>query len=150
MVIQFQLQHLAVGELKLELLAIERRIVPMDDAVVVGADDYDVGGVVVLRIGKVVNMMCLYYAIAVFAANLLASYLVAIIIVFLKHLDDAAIYLTVLNQAFFLLNRRVSVCHEEFIVISGFIYLLWNSIQRTSQLLIVLGGIAFYTQHVRF
>ena len=61
----------------------------MDDAVVVGTDDNDVGGVIVLRTGEVVNMMGLYHAVAVFAANLLATNLVAIVIMFLQHLDDA-------------------------------------------------------------
>ena len=48
MLIQFQPQHLAIIELKLELLAIEPRIVLVDDAVVVGTNDNDVCGIVIL------------------------------------------------------------------------------------------------------
>ena len=48
MLIQLQSQHLTIFELELELFAVERRIVPVDDAVVVRADDNDVRGVVVL------------------------------------------------------------------------------------------------------
>lgn len=82
MVIQFQLKNLAVGELELEILAIEHRIVLMDDAVKVGTDDYNVSGVVVLRTGKIVDMVGLDYAIAVFAANFLTTNLVTIFIMF--------------------------------------------------------------------
>ena len=49
MLIQLQPQHLAIIELELELLAIELRIVLVDNAMVVGTDDNDVRGVVVLR-----------------------------------------------------------------------------------------------------
>ena len=57
MLIQLQPQHLAIFELELELFAIEPRIVLVDNAVVVGADDNDVRGVVVLRTGKVVDVV---------------------------------------------------------------------------------------------
>ena len=46
MLIQLQPQHLAIIELELELLAIEPRIVLVDNAMVIGADDNDVRGVV--------------------------------------------------------------------------------------------------------
>ena len=42
MLIQLQPQYLAILEVELELLAIEVRIVLVDDAVVIGADDNDV------------------------------------------------------------------------------------------------------------
>lgn len=57
MLIQLQPQHLAIIELELELLAIELRIVLVDNAMVVGTDDNDVRGVVVLRTGEVVDVL---------------------------------------------------------------------------------------------
>ena len=57
MLIQLQPQHLAIIELELELLAIELRIVLVDNAMVVGTDDNDVRGVVVLRTGEVVDVV---------------------------------------------------------------------------------------------
>ena len=57
MLIQSQPQHLAIFELELELLAIEPRIVLVDDAMIVRADDNDVRGVVVLRTGEVVDVV---------------------------------------------------------------------------------------------
>lgn len=57
MLIQPQPQHLAIFELKLELPAVEPRIILVDNAVVVRADDNDVRGVVVLRMGEVVNLV---------------------------------------------------------------------------------------------
>ena len=53
MLIQLQSKYLAIFELELELPAIEPRIVLVDDTVVIGADDNDVRGVVVLRTGEV-------------------------------------------------------------------------------------------------
>jgi len=49
MLIQLQLQNLAILKLELELLAIEPWIVLVDNPVVIGTDDNDVRGVVVLR-----------------------------------------------------------------------------------------------------
>lgn len=49
MIIQLQSQHLSIFKLELELLAVEVRIVLVDDTVVIGADDNDVRGLVVLR-----------------------------------------------------------------------------------------------------
>lgn len=57
MFIQLQPQYLTIWELELELLAIEPRIILVDNAVVVRADDNDVRGVVVLRMGEVVNLV---------------------------------------------------------------------------------------------
>ena len=57
MLIQLQSQHLAILELELELLAIKPRIILVDNAVVVRADDNDVRGVVVLRTGEVVDVV---------------------------------------------------------------------------------------------
>ena len=57
MLIQLQPQHLAILELELELPAIEPRIVLVDNAMVVGTDDNDVRGVVVLRTGEVVDVV---------------------------------------------------------------------------------------------
>ena len=49
MLIQLQLQNLAILKLELKLLAIEPWIVLVDNPVVIGTDDNDVRGVVVLR-----------------------------------------------------------------------------------------------------
>ena len=57
MLIQLQPQYLAILELELELLAIEPRIVLVDETVVIGADDNNVRGVVVLRTGEVVDVV---------------------------------------------------------------------------------------------
>ena len=57
MFIQLQPQHLTILELELELSAIEPRIVLVDDTVVIGADDNDVRGVVVLRMGEIVDVV---------------------------------------------------------------------------------------------
>ena len=57
MLIQLQTQHLAIFELELEFLAIEPRIVLVDNTMVVRADDNDVRGVVVLRTGEVVDVV---------------------------------------------------------------------------------------------
>ena len=57
MLIQLQPQHLAILELELELLAIEPRIVLVDNPVVVRTDNNDVRRVVVLRTGEVVDVV---------------------------------------------------------------------------------------------
>ena len=57
MFIQLQPQHLTILELELELSAIEPRIVLVDDTVVIGADDNDVRGVIVLRTGEKVDVV---------------------------------------------------------------------------------------------
>ena len=67
MLIQVQPQHLAIFEIELEfdfpfgrrplVLAVEHRIVLVDNPVVVRADDNDVRGVVVLRTGEVVDVV---------------------------------------------------------------------------------------------
>ena len=57
MLIQTQPQHFAILELELELLAIEHRIILVDNAMVIGADNNDVRGVVVLRTGEVVDVV---------------------------------------------------------------------------------------------
>ena len=56
-IIQLQSQHLSIFKLELELLAIEVRIVLVDDTVVIGADDNDVCGVIVLRMGEIVDVV---------------------------------------------------------------------------------------------
>ena len=55
--IQLKPQHLAILELELELLAIERRIVLVDNPVVVRTDNNDVRRVVVLRMGEIVDVV---------------------------------------------------------------------------------------------
>ena len=65
MFIQLQPQHLTILELELELSAIEPRIVLVDDTVVIGADDNDVRGVIVLRTGEVVDVVSLDNAVAI-------------------------------------------------------------------------------------
>ena len=97
MLIQLQPQHLAIIELELELLAIELRIVLVDNAMVVGTDDNDVRGVVVLRTGEVVNVVGLDNAIAIRVANLLAADLVALVVEQLQGQDDAAVNATILH-----------------------------------------------------
>ena len=57
MLIQLQPQHLAIFELELELPAIEPWIVLVDNPMVVGTDDNDVRGVVVLRTSEVVDVV---------------------------------------------------------------------------------------------
>ena len=57
MIIQLQSQHLSIFKLELELLAVEVRIVLVDDTVVIGADDNDVRGVIVLRTGEKVDVV---------------------------------------------------------------------------------------------
>ena len=52
--IQLKPQHLTILEFELELPAIEPWIVLVDNPVVIGTDDNDVRGVVVLRTGEVV------------------------------------------------------------------------------------------------
>ena len=57
MFIQLQPQHLAIFKLKLEFLAIEHRIILVDNAMVIGADDNDIRRVVVLRTGEVADVV---------------------------------------------------------------------------------------------
>ena len=57
MFIQLQPQYLTIWELELELFAIEHRIILVDNAMVVGTDDNDVRGVVVLRTSKVIDVV---------------------------------------------------------------------------------------------
>jgi hypothetical protein len=57
MFIQLQPQHLTIWELELELLAIEHRIILVDNPVEVRTDDNDVRRVVVLRTGEVVDVV---------------------------------------------------------------------------------------------
>ena len=98
MLIQLQSQRLTILEFELKLLAVEVRIVLVNDAVVIGTDDNDVCRVVVLRMGEVVDMVSFHHAITILISNLFATNLVAIVVEFLKHADDAAVYLAVLYQ----------------------------------------------------
>jgi len=52
----------------------------VDNTMVVRTDDNDIGRVIVLRTGKIVYMMCLNNAVAIFIADFLTTYLVAIVI----------------------------------------------------------------------
>ena len=79
MFIQLQLQNLAILKLELELLAVEVRVVLVDNPVVIGADDNDIRRIVVLRTSEVINMMSFNNAVAILVANLLAADLVAIV-----------------------------------------------------------------------
>ena len=97
MFIQLQPQYLTIWELELELFAIEHRIILVDNAMVIGTDDNDVRGVVVLRTGEVVDVVRLDYAVAVTLAYLLAADLVAVAVILLEHVDDAAIDLAVFH-----------------------------------------------------
>ena len=102
---QLQSQHLTVFKLKLELLPVEPWIVLVDNPVVVWADDNDIGRVVVLRTGEIVNMVSLHHAVAILAANALAADFVAIVVEILEHSDDTAVYLAVLHQQLLLHHR---------------------------------------------
>ena len=148
MLIQLQPQHLTIRKLELELLAVEVRIVLVDDAVVVGADDYDVGGVVVLRMGEVVDVVRLYHAIAITLAYLLAANLVTITVEFLEHADDAAVDLAVLHQQLLLHHSGGLVRHEETVVVARLIDLLGEGVEGAGQLLIVGMGTTLHAQHV--
>ena len=148
MLIQLQPQYLAVGELELELVAIEAGIVLVNDAVVVGADDYDIGGVIVLRAGEVVDVVRLHHAVAVTLAYLLASDLVAVAVVLFEHTDDAAVDLAVFHQQLFLHHRGGRVGHEESVVVARLIDLLGNGIEGGGQLSVVGTGTAFHAERV--
>ena len=130
MFIQLQPQYLTIWELELELLAVEVWIVLVDDTVVIGTDDNDVRGVVVLRTGEVVDMVGLDNAVAILVANLLAADLVAIVVEPLQGQDDAAVNATILHQPLLLLNRSGLVGHEELVIVTLFVNLLGNGVQR--------------------
>ena len=142
MLIQLQPQHLAILKFELELLAIELRIVLVDNAMVVRADDNDVRGVVVLRTGEVVNVVGLDNAVAIRVANLLAADLVAIVVEPLQGQDDAAVNTAILHQPLLLLYRSGLVSHEELLVVALLVNLLGNGAQRVGQLLVVGAGAA--------
>ena len=76
---QFQPQHLAIQEFKLKLFTIEPRVVLVDNPMIIGADDNDVRGVVVLRTGEVFDVVSLHHTVAILASNALV-YLVAIVV----------------------------------------------------------------------
>ena len=130
MFIQLQPQYLAILELELELPAVEPRIILVDNAMVIGTDDNDVRGVVVLRTGEVVDVVGLDNAVAILVANLLAADLVAIVVEPLQGQDDAAVNATILHQLLLLLNRSGLVCHEELVIVTLFVNLLGNAVQR--------------------
>ena len=113
MLIKLKPQHLAIFKLELELFAIEPWIVLVDNPMVIGTDDNDVRGVVVLRTGEVVNVMGLDNAVTILVANFLAADLVAIVVEPLQGQDDAAVNATILHQPLLLLNRSGLVGHEE-------------------------------------
>ena len=148
MLIQLQPQHLSIRELELELVANEVRVVPVDDAVVVGAEDYDIGGVVIQGAGEVVDVVSLDHAVAVTLAYLLAADLVAVAIVLLEHADNAAVNLAVFHQQLFLHHRGGRVGHEETVVVGCLIDLLGDGVEGGGQLLVVGIGTAFHAKHV--
>ena len=148
MLIQLQPQHLAIIELELELLAIELRIVLVDNAMVVGTDDNDVRGVIVLRTGEVVDVVSLDNAVAILVANFLAANLVAIVVEPLQGQDDAAVNTAILHQPLLLLYRSGLVSHEELLVVALLVNLLGNGAQRVGQLLVVGAGAALHAEHV--
>ena len=57
MLIQLQPKDFAIFKFELELSAIEPRIILVDDAMGVRADDNDIRGVVVLRMGEIVDVV---------------------------------------------------------------------------------------------
>ena len=109
MLIQLQSKYLAIFELELELPAIEPWIVLVDDAMVVGADDNDVRGVVVLRTCEVVNVVSLDNAVAILIAYLLAADLVTIVVEPLQGQDSlSAEYLGFSSKIMFFYEFRHS------------------------------------------
>ena len=148
MLIKLKPQHLAILKLELELLAIEPWIVLVDNPVVIGTDDNDVRGVVVLRTGEVVDVVGLDNAVAILVANLLAADLVTIVVEPLQSQDDAAVNATILHQPLLLLNRCRLVSHEELFIVALLVDLLGNSAQRVCQLLIVEIGATLHAEHV--
>lgn len=130
MFIQLQPQYFTIWELELELFAIEHRIILVDNTMVIGTDDNDVRGVVVLRTGEVVDVVGLDNAVAIRFANLLASDLVSIVVEPLQGQDDAAVNATILHQPLLLLNRSGLVGHEELVIVTLFVNLLGNGVQR--------------------
>ena len=110
MFIQLQPQYLTIWELELELFAIEHRIILVDNAMVIGTDDNDVRGVVVLRTGEVVDVVGLDNAVAILVANLLAADLVAIVVEPLQGQDDAAV-----NANRLLQYESIVVIHQSYI-----------------------------------
>ena len=130
MIIQLQSQHLSIFKLELELLAVEVRIVLVDNMVVNVADDNDVRGVIVLRTCEVVDVVGLDNAVAILVANLLAADLIAIVVEPLQGQDDAAVNATTLHQPLLLLNRSGLVGHVELVIVTLFVNLLGNGVQR--------------------
>lgn len=57
MLIQLQSKDRSIFKFELELLAVEVRVVLVDNPVVIGTDNNDVRGVVVLRTGEVVDVV---------------------------------------------------------------------------------------------
>ena len=115
---------------------------------VIGTDDNDVCGVVVLRTGEVVDVVGLDNAVAILVTNLLAADLVAIVVEPLQGQDDAAVNTAILHQPLLLLNRSRLVGHEELLVIALLVNLLGNGAQRVGQLLIVGAGATLHAKHV--
>jgi len=64
---------------------------------VVGTDDNDVRGVVVLRTSEIVDVVGLDNAVAILVANPLAADLVAIVVEPLQGQDDAAVNTAILH-----------------------------------------------------
>ena len=79
---------------------------------VVGADDNDVRGVVVLRTGEVVNVVGLDNAVAILVAILLAADLVAIVVEPFQDQNDASVNTAKLHQPLLLLNRSGYDCKD--------------------------------------
>ena len=148
MLIQLQPQDLPIRKFELEFVAVEAGVVLVDNAVVVGTDDYDVGGVVVLRMGEVVDVVRLHHAVAITLAYLLAADLVAVSVKFLEHSDDAAVDLAVLHQQLFLHHRGGRVGHEKTVVVARFIDFLGDGVEGGGLLPIVGIGTAFHAKHV--
>ena len=148
MLIKLKPQHLAILELELKLLAVEVWIVLVDNTMIIGTDDNDVRGVVVLRLCEVVNVMSLHHAITILFTNLLATNLIAIVVEPFQGQDDTAVNATILHQPLLLLNRSGLVGHEELIVIALLVNFLGNGAQRVGQLLIVAAGATLHAEHV--
>ena len=126
MFIQLQPQYLSILKLKLEFLAIEHRIVLVDDTMVVGTDDNNVRRIIVLRTGEVVDVMGLDNTITILVTYPLTANLVAIIVKTLQSQDDAAVYLTILYQSFLFFNRSRLVVHKELVIITLLVDFLWH------------------------
>ena len=109
MFIQLQPQYLTIWELELELFAIEHRIILVDNTMVIGTDDNEVRGVVVLRTGEVVNVVGFHYQGVVFITHLFACHLATVVVKLFQLITNRAVNLTNFLQASYLFETSTLV-----------------------------------------